>query len=385
MKILSLFMCLCVSLGSNYVSFDRHDAADKCFLSFIETEVSAPVQYTRTPLYNFDLEESGWQYTFTAGDQYGYALIVELIYGENHWYEIEEVYFNKQSVFDAVDIPVYVTFHTYLEYKNGAFYDIESGIALTDSMIAEVESLGFCYRTNDYGYDYVTETINYTSKTEVDKGGFTYGMPAYDSPESNTSCANIAGSVIIGYLDTINENLIPNFVTYRQIGDKRFYKGAVAEINAVTLELKTLMGTDANGGTTYSGFVDGMARYAQNRGTSFTFTSVMSGGAFDYAKYKTQIDMGKPVALFLSGFSIVSYGGINEGNGQDSIGMSNYPTATHVLVGYGYKRVQYFSGNTMVKDLCLLQASTGLALNNLAYLNVGAIGHIDRADAIMVA
>lgn len=65
--------------------------------------------------------------------------------------------------------------------------------------------------------------------------------------------------------------------------------------------------------------------------------------------------------------------------------MSNYPTATHVLVGYGYKRVQYFSGNTMVKDLCLLQASTGLALNNLAYLNVGAIGHIDRADAIMVA
>lgn len=385
MKILSLFMCLCVSLGSNYVSFDRHDAADRCFLSFIESEVDAPVQYTRSPLYNFALEECGWQYSFTAGDQYGYALIAELVYGENHWYEIEEVYFNQHSVFDSVDTPIYVTFRTYLEYRDGAFYDIETGIELTDAMIADVERAGFCYRTNDYGYDYVTETVNYTNKVELDNSAIPYGLPSYYAPVVGTSCANIAGSTIIGYLDTINENLIPNFVTYRQIANKRFYKGATDEVNAVTNELIVLMNTDANGGTTYSGFVDGMTKYAQNRGTSFTFTSVMSGSTFDYAKYKTQIDAGKPVAIFLSGFSLIAYGGIEEGNGLDSISMSNYPVATHVVVGYGYKRVQYYSGNSMIKDLCLLQTATGIALNSPAYLNINGMGHIDKADAIMVA
>lgn len=387
MKVLSFFMCLCITLGANAISIDRHDAADTCFLNFIESELQEPdaLEYVRTPLYNFALEESGWQYTFTAGSQYGFALVNEIRYDDSVLYEIEEVYFNETSPYANIEgLPIYVTFNTYIEYKNESFYDINSGLELDRAAIDNITAKHFGYRSNNYDSELVEENIAYTYKDDSFEDLIPGGVPLYTTADANMNCANVAGAVMVGYLDSINENMIANYTSYISVGGKKIFKGSTAEMDAVTRELVIKMNTDSNGGTTYAGFINGMNKYASDRGLSLSYASVMSATGFDFSQYVTQISQLNPVVLFLDSFTLVPLNGITVENGYDHLTFLNYHHATHVVVGFGYKRIRYYNGNNIVKEMTLLRISSNFGLYNPAYINVNGIGTIDKAISIMV-
>lgn len=361
------------------------DAADQCFLEFMESDANgAQVVYECSPLYNENLEQSGRQYDFTVGEQSGYALVAAVAVGEAVCYEVEELFYNKQSPFENCEgLPVYIAGKTYIEYKEGGFYNLSDGTELSEDELAAAVSAGFFYNGSVTFEDRI-QTISYSRKL-TDAYNILYDLPSYYGIAGQTGCANTAGTVILGYYDRFYENLIPNFTTYVRIGATIRYRSGSTEIENVMLRLRDLMSTNSQLGTTYSGFQAGMESYVQGQGYTYSSASVFSSGSLNFDLYKTAINDQKPVALFLNGFACLNYIQANDAGTMDTIS-SGYSASTHVAVGCGYKRETYYNASGSVIDTrTYLKAATGLAPYDIGYFNINGLGAIDRAIAITIS
>lgn len=198
-----------------------------------------------------------------------------------------------------------------------------------------------------------------------------------------TSCANTAGAILIGYYDRFNEDLIPNYKVYRKLGASFIYKAASPEIVNLTAELHLLMSTDVGKqGTTYAEFEEGMKAYVTGKGYTYISTNMFSWGKFSFDKYKQSVESGKPVALFLSGFAFET--GIEEISGRDVI-HNDYCALTHVAVGCGYKRDTYYdSDNKEISTRTYLKVASGISGYDIGYLNINGIGNIDKAISVEI-
>lgn len=224
-----------------------------------------------------------------------------------------------------------------------------------------------------------SETINYATKETVEykiKGE----VPDYYMGSEKTSCANIAGSVVIGYYDRMYEELIPNYVAYYTLGSGFFYKGMGSETQAVMDKLYTLMGTDTSGtGTTFNGFQNGMNAYVTEHGYSY---STQDLGSINLEKYKAAVESNKPVAIFLSAYSIRA-GSTSDGSSETIRSVRS--TVGHVVIGYGYKIDTYYnSSNQVVATRTYLRVESGLYTFGLSYLCLDGKSTIDRATAITI-
>lgn len=364
---------------------DETDLANEYFIQFMVEDGNAEneLAFTYTPLYDETLEVNGRQYDFTVGDKTGYALMTEIEYSDSTFYEIEELFYNKTSPFDDCEgTPVYIAHQTYLEYKDNAFFHLKDSTQVSDEQLESYVAKGFGYcGTSDFVEQ--TETITYSRK-ETSTYTIPFDLPNYwGSVDGITGCANTAGAVLIGYYDRFYENLIPNYQSYIQIGSVIRYKTTPDEVANLTTELYTLMGTDVNQlGTTYTGFQNGMNQYVTGKGFTYTTTSVFSSGAFNFASYKTSVENGKPVAIFLNTYAMLN--GITETTGQDTI-KSGYTTYSHVCVGCGYKRDTYYNASEQVIDTrTYLKVASGLASYEIGYLNINGLGNIDHAISVTI-
>ena len=140
------------------------DEVDIAFLEFMDVEEN--ISYIRSPLYNENLEQNGWQYKFQYNNTYGFALIANIIENDIQIYEVEEVYYEQESLFDkCTGLPVYVTFNQYIEYKSESYFDLISGDELSEEFIAASVEKGFGYTGTGSKTD-ISETISYSSRTE---------------------------------------------------------------------------------------------------------------------------------------------------------------------------------------------------------------------------
>lgn len=357
------------------------DNADIAFLEFMNTDCD--ISYTRRPLYNENLEQSGWQYNFDVDSTYGFALIAAINENDMQLYEVEEVYYEQHSPFDTcTGLPIYITFRQYIQYKDNCFIDLSSGSKLTEELIIKAANIGFGYSGSGNTTE-ISETISYASKTEniySIKGD----LPKYFGVAGATNCANVAGSVVVAYYDRFCENLIPNFEVYRTFGTAISYKLMTTEISDLILTLKDLMGTDINQtGTTFTGFQSGITQYVNSHGYTYSSESVLSGGNFDFNKYKNSVESNKPVALFLSNYSLLNQ--IQENSTQDII-TSEHSTVAHVVIACGYKQHIYFnSNNQKLAERIYLKVSSGIATREICYLNINSVSKIDKAISVTIS
>ena len=206
--------------------------------------------------------------------------------------------------------------------------------------------------------DTYAETINYDHKETVSVE-IPYGLPFYSSTQYDDACTPIAGTVLIGYFDRFCENLVPNYKTYTQFGSRVIYRSMGTQMQGVLSDLYSLMGTNSGGtGTTFNGFNSGMSAYASQHGYTYSWSNVWSS---DLSSYGAAIESGKPVAVFLMGFSLVSAESTSAG--KDVFTISEY-TGNHVVASYGYKIDYYydFADN-------LITSRTYLTVINGGYLN----------------
>ena len=239
--------------------------------------------------------------------------------------------------------------------------------------------------TKRFGYygggSYTTQTytITYDHKT-TQSYDIQYGLPTYE-PTAGTSCANAAGTIVIGYYDRFYENLVPNEVTYYAFGNNLTYRSASFAIQDICLQLYDFMGTNEYG-TTFAGFDAGMASYVQQQGYTYSSTSVFTSGSFDFNKYKTAVESGKPVALFLNNYGIYM-ATTTEGN-VDTV-INDVSPYTHVAVACGYKCDTYYNAsNNVISTQRYLRVASGLALYGLCYINAAAYTTSNNAIAITI-
>lgn len=224
-----------------------------------------------------------------------------------------------------------------------------------------------------------SETITYTRK-ETTEYSIKGDLPNYFTLYGNTNCANIAGAVIIGYYDRLYENLIPDYKTYTQIGSTIRYKMMNTDVQQVVSTLYTLMGTDSNqAGTTYNGFQAGMKAYVENYGYTYATEGL---GSLNFDKYKSAVEAEKPVAVFLSTYSMLV--SCSTSNSTETI-VSSSCSIAHVEVGCGYRIDTYYNAsNQIVMEKTYLKVASGLSEFNIAYLCLDKNSTIDKASAIII-
>ncbi len=248
---------------------------------------------------------------------------------------------------------------------------------------------GFKLATDDYCEDTKycgsgtftdeSETINY-AKREIDSYNMKGEVPNYYNQLDNSSCANVAGTVIIGYYDRFCEELIPNYKTYVQIGSAIKYRPGGFETRDVMQELHTLMGTDTQGeGTTYGGFQSGLKSYVNSRNYSYSISDL---GNLDFNRYKAEIEAARPVAIFLDNFSFKVEG---ENSGTSEVINTRHCAVPHVVVGCGYKIDTYYNSNgEIIATRTYLKVASGLNQFGMAYLCLDGKSAIDIATSIII-
>lgn len=361
------------------------DSADQSFLDFVlsDMDYEGEIEYTYSPLYNKELEVSGRQYDFTIGNVKGYALLTEIQGVNETFYEVEELFYNKQSPFEECEgLPVYITHRVYLDYKNNAFYNVIDDHLISDEIVDEYAYKGFGY-CGSGGFVEQVQTVSYSNKT-TESYTIPYDLPNYFGRiNEETSCANNAGAIIIGYYDRFYENLIPNYKSYIQVGSVIRYRTGTTQVFDLVEELYVLMGTDVNHlGTTFAEFQSGMSQYVTNKGYTYSTTNIFSNGNFNIASYKSSVQNGKPVALFMTGYALLN--GITEETNMDTIS-SGYSANTHVMVGCGYKIDKYYNSNGALQETrTYLRVASGSDIYGIGYLNINALGQMDRAISVTI-
>lgn len=231
------------------------------------------------------------------------------------------------------------------------------------------------------GIEYIeqSETINYATK-ETTSYSMQGDVPKYYGQFAGSGCANVAGTVILGYYDRFYEELIPDYTAYVKIGSGIVYRTGGAQTEEVMRKLYTLMETDVGGaGTTYEGFQKGMRLYVNSCNLSYTINSL---GALNFEKYKTEVELNRPVAIFLDNFSMKVAG---TDSGTTEVINSDLCYSPHVVVGCGYKIDKYFNSNgQIIATRTYLKVASGLNRFGMGYLCLDGKSKIYTATSAII-
>lgn len=213
------------------------------------------------------------------------------------------------------------------------------------------------------------ETITFSTKDDNELA--IYGaVPKYSFVGTNlNTCANVAGGILLGYYDKDYNELIPNFEAVRIIRDKIIFADQTSAVQDVLDELYELMETNVGGpGTTVEGFKTGLREYVEDQGRNITYNSLVSSEELDIDDYKDAINNEKPVALFVSKYTMIALTGIDTVGNSDEYTMLHYGGA-HVLIGYGIREIEYYNQDGSLKEkVTLLKVATGYSIDPLVYV-----------------
>ena len=214
-----------------------------------------------------------------------------------------------------------------------------------------------------------TETITYSTKKD-NKSFIAGGVPKYfNTTEYTNTCANVGGAIVLGYYDKEYEELIPNFQAARVIRDKILFAKQTTAVQDVIKDLYKKMDTNVTGaGTTAKDFRTGLQNYVLEKGRKISYTSVVNNEKIDFDIFKQAITEKKPIALFVSKYTMLSLGSLEKDNYSDEYNKSFYG-GDHVLIAYGIREIIYYNDNGSIKDqVTLLQVATGYSQDALAYI-----------------
>lgn len=239
------------------------------------------------------------------------------------------------------------------------------------AMAPVVPNMYFC--AEYYGAileDIGEKTYNYASKDESEST-INGGLPTYyNGGDYINTCANVAGAIVLGYYDVSYNDLIPNYTSAIVFGDRIVYRVQDDNVQNAIDELYDYMDTNSTsaGGTTISGFKNGLSEYVNKRGRNISYSSLGSGSSFSISGLKNSIAAKKPVVLFTSQYALTSTFGYEVSNGTDKFITYLY-SGNHVMVACGIKEIEYYnSSNGLIEEVTLLKVSTGFSQVDISYI-----------------
>lgn len=375
-KIVAVCLILLLSFGAMGGSLTAFAdvSLEECDLCFQQTANGILEDYEvkgdsiisqRRPLYDLNLNNMGYVYSFETGYGEGYAIVIcdDGNYVAQEFFKSAECPYNSVSV--EGELCVYVHTMSYLKSVDGVICDIETSVPLSESALDSLREVAFFYKNGiDTNYEYKTVRIEYVSRS-YDYKYLCVGQPRFFNAGWSGGCAAVAGGNLIGYYDRFYEDLIPNHTAGMSNGELFVYYYEDEYVNQAISTLYDDMGGSA-AGITEDGFKSGMKTYCSRKGLSCDFTSLKSGGSLNYASVKSCINGGNPLVLLLNTYTVCD--------------TSEYDTYTniyyeihygnHVMPGFGYRNVTYTNSDGSVSDYRYITVSTGWGDPREAYFNI---------------
>lgn len=322
-------------------------------------------------VYDMGLEELGVLYTFTAGGEDGYAVVVDSTEGCT----LSECFFGAENPYSGVEgTKVYAGPMIYLGYDDGEY--TLGGEALSDEEVADIADTAYAASGS---FTTSSETVYYTYRS-YDGYLLASQYPKYTEVGLASACAPVAGGNLIGYYDRFCTDLIPDYTPGIELpnGMYMYYTAGTPVINMI-YDLYDDMGTTSIG-TTYDQFISGMQTYCSRAGYTFSYSDCMSGGSLDYSYVKSEIDAGRPVALFVSQYTVAN---IAAKDGYDNID-SLHGTGNHVMAGFGYYDITYTLTSGGTQNSRYVAVATGLGRQSTGYFNIDRDTTINDACSINI-
>lgn len=374
-KILTMCLMLVLSLGAvgGSITAFADVSLEECDLCFQQTanaileedEVNGDYIVTRrTPLYDLNLQNMGYVYSFGTGLGEGYAIVI----CDDGNYVAQEFFKSAANPYAQVEedeLCVYAHTMTYLKAVNGVICDIQTSAPISEESLDALREDAFFYQTDTTAnLEYKTVRIEYVSRS-YDVKKLSYGAPEFCNVGWTGGCAAVAGGNLIGYYDRYYEDLIPNHAAGMSYQDLFIYYYADEYVNNMISTLYSYMGGSA-AGISEDGFKSGMKRYCSDKGLSCDFTSLKSSGKLSYDLVKSCINGGTPLVLFLNTYTICSM------YEQDTYTEISYQISkgNHVMPGFGYSNVAYTHSDGSTSDYKYINVSTGWSDPRAAYFNI---------------
>ena len=343
------------------VVFEDPDQIFESTIKEIKKVKDSYFQFEKRELYDINLNECGYFYTFSIFVSEGYALVLGT---STTGFTVEEIYFNSVNPFESeLELPVYVAPMTLYSFCNGVYRDARTN----EVVLSLVEYQGVAIVEQDF------EEITYTRKTSS-QTSLAYGVPFYCAGLKTDNCACVAGSIVLGYYDRIYPNIISGFEAYDTVNN--VYRGGSEQTQTACDQLYVDMSTDINHSTSFADFIIGMEVYLARKDRDLSYTNVLSSGVLDYNKMTTAISQQRPIVVFVANFTIVDdYGTVNY---TDKFFVTKY-TGGHVMVVYGFKDITYYTNSTTsvwspvwYNPFRYIQVTTEVVYRNDSYLNVSS-------------
>ena len=220
--------------------------------------------------------------------------------------------------------------------------------------------------------------VEYESKSE-NQFKMSLRYPHYVSSPYVAACACVAGANVIGFYDRYDEELIPNHKSGTTFQGQFLYSIEDSYITELVKQLYADMGTNS-AGTTVTEFKNGMIKFCNRKGKTITFTSCMKNKKFDYATAKSYMEANQPVVLFCSGYNVADMGTYDN---YDRIDYVEY-SANHVMVGFGWKEVNYNITATSSVLYQYIDVASGADSKSNGYYNINYNTTINDAYAINI-
>ncbi len=261
---------------------------------------------------------------------------------------------------------------------------------LTNPTVAYADDSAFASETEIFYkggtlYSTANETISYATKS-VESYNINDSYPNYYNTDSalKNACAAVAGANIIGFYDRYFDDLIPNVTVGVMRGTEYNYHSMTRNLTqkqAVINTLFTYMQTNQSGdGATRSQFQSGLKKYINGKGLNITYNSVMTNGALDLNKVKTQLKSGNPIALYMSGYAF----SLIDDSGKEVNIMKQIYNDNHIAVVFGYDKINYYNASgALIKTKTFLKVSNGKNISENLYI-VSDYGKLNDADAAYV-
>lgn len=361
------------------------EQCDLCFQQTVngileDSEVEgSTIVTTRRPLYDLNLENMGYVYSFDAGYGEGYAIII----CDNGNYVTQEFVKSAPSPYAKVEedeLCVYPYFMTYLKASDGVICNIETSVPLSQASLDSLREFAFFYQDGvDTGYETKTINVQYTAKS-YDCNRLNFSVPEfYNNGNWSGGCAAVAGGNLIGYYDRFYEDLIPNHAAGISNGTLFQYNLGDEYVNQAISILYSDMGGSASG-ISEDGFKSGMKKYCSRKGLSCDFTSLKSGGNLNYDSVKSCINGGNPLVLFLNTYTVCT---ISEYNGTAHLDYEIH-YGNHVMPGFGYSRMTFTLKDGSTSEYKFVWVTTGWLLPTIAYFNIDYLTNIVSAYKINI-
>lgn len=389
-KILTAFLMLILSFGSvgGGIAAFADVSLEECDLCFQQTvnallednEVNGTSIVTlRRPLYDLNLNNIGYVYSFETGYGEGYAIVI----CDNGNYVTQEFFKSANSPYDKVtnedELCVYAYTMTYLKSVNGVICDIESSASLSEKALEELREVAFLYQNdgND-NYEKKTVKVEFTSQA-YDVKKLCHGAPEFYNAGWKGGCAAVAGGNLIGYYDRFYEDLIPNHAAGISNGELFIYNYEDAYVNEAIGTLYADMNGDETG-ISEDGFISGMKKYCSRKGLSCDFSSLKSGSKINYDSVKSCINGGNPLVLFLNTYTVCNV------FVQSNISNIFYEihSGNHVMPGFGYSDVVYTLKDGTKSEYKFINVTTGWNDPRSAYFNIDYCTNIISAYKVNI-